>query len=492
MSLASELKKLSGIEISNLIKQKKISPTELVKSTWEEMQLVNKDLNAICESMYEEALEIANHATIKLTRTSAQDLPLYFGVPFTIKEMLAVKGKKRTAGNYHYRNEVMDFNSTVVERVLKSGAIPMATTNVPELGFWFETDNVVYGRTNNPYDLSRTCGGSTGGEAALVGAGVSPFGLGSDIGGSIRMPAAFCGVYGHKPTWKSVPLTGSFPSTQESIQEDSGPAYALTTLGYLCRRAEDLFPLMSLLIGPDGFDPETRTDYVLGEPLKSMKGLKVFIMPDPKIFLCRGTDEEMQDEVRNFAEKLSQDGAEIEELDPSLFKKSILVWAKALGENRSQSFQEKLTRGSGINWAKDVFDFVKGKGKYTFPSFIISLLEGKASDSNGVQEAKEELHRIDQVLKEKLGSTGVLLLPTHPRVAPKHRQPYRSPFDFLMTGIFNALGYPATSAPTQLNSKGLPLSVQVVALPFQDHLCLSVAAKSQDYFKGWTPPPGPH
>src|SRR5262249_8717417 len=152
-----------------------------------------------------------------------------------------------TGGLYARRGKPATRDATAVKRLRAAGAIPLGVTNVSELCMWMESANTVYGRTSNPYDLARTPGGRSGGEGAIVGAGASPVGLGSDVGGSIRMPAFFCGVFGHKPTGGLIPNTGQFP-----IAENDALRY-LTT-GPLCRRAEDLWPIVRTLAGPDGED----------------------------------------------------------------------------------------------------------------------------------------------------------------------------------------------------------------------------------------------
>src|SRR6185503_363040 len=139
-------------------------------------------------------------------------------------------------------------DAVAVARLRAAGAIPLGVTNVSELCMWMESDNRVYGRTNNPYDQARTVGGSSGGEGAIIGAGGAPFGVGSDIGGSIRIPAAFCGVVGHKPSGRLVPNTGQFPPAE-------GPANAYLGTGPLVRRVRDVWPLLRVMAGPDGHDP---------------------------------------------------------------------------------------------------------------------------------------------------------------------------------------------------------------------------------------------
>ena len=147
-----------------------------------------------------------------------------------------------------------------MQRLIEAGAIPLGVTNTSELTLWIESSNNLYGRTSNPYDPTRTAGGSSGGEGAAVGCGGSPFGVGADIGGSIRIPALFCGVFGHKPSSGLVPNTGMYPPTP-------GEAGRMLGTGVIARRAEDLMPLLRLIAGPDGADPADAIRHARGSRL---------------------------------------------------------------------------------------------------------------------------------------------------------------------------------------------------------------------------------
>ena len=186
-------------------------------------------------------------------------LPPLLGVPCTIKEFLKTSGMPHTGGLAWMADGVADTDATVTARIKAAGAIILGVTNIPEGGLWMETYNSIYGRTRNPWDLRRTSGGSSGGEAALISTGASPFGIGSDVGGSIRIPAAFCGTVGHKPSGGLVPNTGHFPA---DVPDGAG--------GYLCtgpmtRTVDDAWLVLKVLAGPDGQDPACRP-MALGDP----------------------------------------------------------------------------------------------------------------------------------------------------------------------------------------------------------------------------------
>ncbi|UOF01461.1 amidase [Bdellovibrio reynosensis] len=478
--------KLSALEIASKVAKKEVSPTEVIEAHIARIEEVNPKLNAMVEDDFVRARKKAHEQTDLVAKDNS-DLPPLFGVPFTVKEMFAYEGMKRTGGSIHHKNDVMNWDSTLVTRMKVAGAIPLGTTNVPELGFWFETFNPVYGRTNNPYDLGRTPGGSSGGEGALLGAGASPIGLGSDIGGSIRMPAFFCGVFGHKPSRYLFPLTGHFPFGQEDFLELSEDKYPWTSTGHLTRKASDLYPLTKILMGADQSDIYTMKNPSLDELTSEWAGRKILICPEPAFHRARGTDQELAQVVRNCGKLFSELGAEVEELDPRFFVRSAELWFAALKHSKRTNLYELLMGpNQHLSVGKEILKLAVGKGDYTLPNLIVSLTEIFDKSKKDFSAEMADLYKMKADLDAKLGDNGILLIPPHPRVAPKHRQPLWSPFDFIYTGIFTTLGNPATVAPTGLNAEGMPLGIQIVAKHMKDHLTISCAELIEQTFGGWT------
>ncbi|MEK6628032.1 MAG: amidase [Bdellovibrionota bacterium] len=487
--------KLSAFEIARAIKKKEISPLEAVQTHIDYVEKVNPNINAVVEKLYDEALALAKIQTEQIARLNAQaiaDLPQLFGVPFTIKEMIAHKGSRRTGGSYHKKDAVMDFDGSIVQRMKAAGAIPIATTNVPELGFWVECYNAIYGMTNNPHNNSHTPGGSSGGEAALIAAGASPFGLGSDIGGSIRMPSAFCGIYGHKPSNRIVPITGHFPYAIEDIRKLKGGKYPYTTLGPMARKAQDLYPLLKLMIGPDGVDQETLNDFKLKERSKNFSQVKVYYISAPEIFLARGASAEVSETVELVAQYFKDLGCKTEALRADVFSKAGLYWSSALKSTKEKTFEQNLTNEKGLFFIKEIVAMGFKKSIYTFPSLGISAMERmlgfiKKKDSSAILlELENKIKEINSLL----GDNAVLIMPTFPSVAPKHYHAIFRPLDFLYTAIVNALQMPATSAHVRMNKKGLPIGVQIVGAQFNDHLTLACAEEIEKGFAGWQAPLG--
>lgn len=207
---------MSAFELAHAIRKRELSSQEAVAAHVELARALNPTLNAIVVDRYEHAMREARQADERLARgeLDVDTLPPLFGVPCTIKESFAYAGLPNTSGLVRRREVIAERDATAVERLRAAGAICIGLTNVSELCMWMESNNRVYGRSNNPYDPRCIVGGSSGGEGAIVGSGASPFGLGADIGGSIRMPAFFCGVFGHKSTGGVVPGTGMYPLSE--------------------------------------------------------------------------------------------------------------------------------------------------------------------------------------------------------------------------------------------------------------------------------------
>src|SRR5277367_1191952 len=223
---------LSAIEQARLIRERKISSVELIEAHLRRIGELQPSINAVTEVLCETALAEARRAD------GMEAGGALHGVPFSVKDSIEVAGTVSTAGSVGRSAASVD--ATLVARLRAAGAIPIAKTNLPELLFAFESDNYIFGRTNNPYDVSRTAGGSSGGEAALIAACGSPMGLGSDCAGSVRLPAAFCGIAGIKPTSGRLPRLGHFPPEGAWFE-------SLWQIGPMARYVEDLRLMLGVL-----------------------------------------------------------------------------------------------------------------------------------------------------------------------------------------------------------------------------------------------------
>ncbi len=257
---APPLTERSAADLAAAIRAGDLRAREVVEAHIAAIERLNPSLNAIVATRFDSARSEADAADAMVAAASDRsELPPLLGVPCTIKESLAVAGMPNSAGLHHRRNLRATANATAVQRLFDAGAICLGVTNVSELTLWIESTNRIYGRTNNAYASGRTAGGSSGGEGAGVASGFAPLGLGTDFGGSIRIPAFFNGVFGHKPSRGLVPNSGAFPAPRDEI------GARMLAIGPITRRAADLWPVVRTIAGPDGSD-STVEPFELGDP----------------------------------------------------------------------------------------------------------------------------------------------------------------------------------------------------------------------------------
>lgn len=481
-----EVLKKSGLEIGRLIRAKKISVEEVFKLHFQLITRFNPALNAVVESNNERGFEKAKRLDQNLKNQNLDTKP-YYGVPYTCKEIISIKGFHRTGGSYYHKDDIADETGSAVERVDQQDMILLGTTNVPEFGLWFETKNTIYGRTKNPYNEKKTAGGSSGGEGSIIGLGASPIGLGSDIGGSIRVPAFFCGIFGHKPSYKLVPLTGHFPNSNQSLSQMTENEYPLTSIGPMTRKAEDLLPILKIMAGADSFDKYTVSNHQ--ELLNKTPVLKkVYVLSDPEIHGTTRTHSEIKKAVENAASYFEQLGHPVVEIKTGFFKDALMLWSSRLSGGKRPSFSEMISPNKSINPWQEISKLLAGKSNHTLPAFILSQLDGRVHDIESLEHYQEKLKLFKTELNQLLGENAVLLFPTQPRSAPYHNQLFLSPFDFVYAGIFNALEVPVTQAPLAMDSKKMPIGVQVVGAWGNDVLTIKVACDLEAAFGGWQPP----
>jgi fatty acid amide hydrolase 2 len=342
---------------------------------------------------------------------------------------------------------------------------------------WIESHNRVYGRTRNAYDPSRIAGGSSGGEGAAVGAGISPIGLGSDIGGSIRLPAFFNGVFGHKPTAGLLPNTGQFPSTR-------GEAGRLLATGPLTRRAEDLMPLLRILAGADAGDPLSR-DAELGDPAEvSLDGMEVTLVEGR---LLPPVHPALDAARRRAADALEAAGARVRWAPLRRLAAGLEPYLATLADGAGVTTAELLAEaGAAPLRARDL---LRRGGDHTAQVRLLLAAEatfGRLPERRS-RRAVDAGRRLAAELEELVGD-GVLLHPPFGRPAPRHGRTVGRPWVILHAAVFNLAGLPATEVPLGLDRRGLPLGVQVVAGRDRDHVAIAVAQELERTLGGWVPP----
>jgi fatty acid amide hydrolase 2 len=473
----------SAVQLASAIRTGELSAREVVGAHIERLRGGAQRVNALAAERFDAALAEADVADVRLAAaTDPRELPPLLGVPFTVKESISVAGMPNAAGLIARAEHRAERDAPSVARLRSAGAIALGVTNTSELTLWIESDNRLYGRTNNPYDITRTAGGSSGGEGAAVGSGGSPFGLASDIAGSIRIPALFCGVFGHKPSSGLVPNTGMWPPSD-------GDAGRMLAQGPLARRAEDLMPVLRLLAGPDGEDPLARAAE-LGDPASvSLAGLRVTVVDDASL---RPPSREMRDARERAAGALLAAGATVRTIRLRSWRRVAMPFLATLqagsgadtGRTTMALLQESGERAPRLR------DLLRDRAVHTVPTRITligELLPGQG-DTPARRRLLAEGKAIVTELIDAIGD-GVLLHPAHPRVAPRHGSTIGRPWLLSPAAVFNLAGVPVTEVPLGRSAEsGLPLGIQVAAGAGCDHVSIAVALELERVFGGWQPP----
>lgn len=471
----SALTQRSASSLARAIRARETTAREVVEAHIDLLERVNPFVNAVVADRYEQARDEADAADALVAAAApGETLPALLGVPFTVKESIAVEGMPNAAGVVARSKLRSTHSAPVVRRMTAAGAIPLGVTNTSELCMWIETTNRLYGRTSNPYDLRRTSGGSSGGEGAVVGSGGAPVGIGTDSGGSIRMPAFCCGVFGHKPSTGLVPVTGTFPPPR-------GDTGRLTANGPLVRRAEDLMPVLRALAGPDPEDPWSAT-MPLGDPAKvRLDGLRVLL---PEHAWLRPVSRELMLARERAAAALESLGARVEHLPLRIARRMVEPYLALLSQGGSLHDVFRA-EGSDVGWRSTV----RRTGEHTLATKLLLLGEPFQSRSPAFRTGKALAAGLEfaREFAETVGSA-VVLHPPAPTVAPRHGMTVGKTYWPQPMALFNLAGLPVTQVPLGLNERGLPLGVQVAAGPGRDHVCIRVALELEKTFGGWVPP----
>ena len=479
---AQALIERSATDLARAIRSGETTSRDVVEAHIERLEHVHERINAVVVNRYDAARADADAADARVAATANTDeLPPFHGVPCTIKESIAMAGMPNSAGLVSRQAYRSTENAPTVQRMIDAGAIPLGVTNTPELCLWIETENRRYGRTNNAYSANRTAGGSSGGEGAAVGSGGSPLGLGADIGGSIRLPAFFNGVFGLKPSPGLVPSTGQFPTTETEV------AAKMLTIGPITRRAEDLIPMLRVLAGPDGIDPYMR-DATIGDPADvSIADTKILLSEDASFV---PVSHELRAARLRAAEALEQVGAKVETISLRSMKRALELYLAVLKLEAGVSVADLIVAEGSLKVG--LRSALKRKGPHTRALRLLLFSEwmtGKMPQGS-LRKAAAAREAFEKEMKAAIGDA-VLLHPTHPRVAPRHGRTVGKPWLLTTTAVFNLAAVPVAQVPLGLNPRGLPLGVQAAAGVDRDHVAVAVALELERAFGGWVPPTDP-
>jgi Asp-tRNA(Asn)/Glu-tRNA(Gln) amidotransferase A subunit family amidase len=471
---------LSASEIAAQIRRKEISPVEVARAHLDRIERLNPKLNAFVDCKPEVVLSHARDAERAILRKNKnkEELGPLHGVPVSIKSSIDVAGHRCEAGTRFREGHIAAEDAPLVMRLRAAGAVILGVTNTPELLMAWETDNLLYGRTSNPWDLTRTAGGSSGGEAAAIAAGLSAGGVGSDGGGSIRVPAHFCGICGLKPTPGRIPSTGHYPKA-------AGPFALIGVVGPMARTIEDVQTLFAAMAGwddgdpcsaPAKFDNDVRE---IDEP--AIRTVNIgFFEDDGRTPVTKETSEA----VKRSASLLSNCGFHVEPFRPEGLEEARQRWWEFFGIAGGMMLQSDL-RGRESELSPMLREFLfwtSASPAHTGESLLAAWL--------GRDAVREKI--LLQMRKYP-----VLICPTAAVPAFRHGErewqvesrtvKYLDAWSYCEW--FNLLGFPAVVVPIGQSEKGLPVGVQIVARPWEEELVLAVAAKLEKERGPWQAPP---
>ena len=444
--------------LAQRIRDRSLSPVEIAQAHLDRIESVNPKLNALI-AFPDGVMERAREAEAAAMRGEFWG-PLH-GVPFTVKDCVDTAGVVTTRGSRLYENHVPAADATVVTRLKDAGGIFIAKSNMPEFALWWETDNLVYGRTENPWMIGRTPGGSSGGEAAAVASGMSPLGIGSDVGGSIREPANYCGIVGLKATHGRIPLTGHWPEALLRFMH----------VGPIVRSVGDAALALSIMAGPDGAD-----HYALPVPLPEVSdlvspaGLRVGWCPEGPF---APVDRQVQDTVASAAASLGELGCSVEPV-------GLDGWENMSG----QQISARIFAAEGNVYLDPI---IEGRKDLLALSMQRRLnIPGPSYDE--YLEAMEQVERLRAAAIRLFNDYDVLLLPTGPMVAHPHdtrrheigSETAPARHALTCTVPFDLTGSPALSVPFGLSDGGLPIGVQIVGRHFEEATILRVGAALEE------------
>ena len=477
----------SASELSAALAAKKVSAVELAQDAISRIERHDGKINAICVRDFARGLEAARAADAAIAH--GENKPL-LGIPLTVKESYNVAGLPTTWGFPPQKHFIPPEDALAIFRVKQAGGVILGKTNVPlGLGDW-QSYNEIYGITNNPFDLGRTPGGSSGGSAAALAAGYGPLSLGSDIGGSLRVPAFHCGVYAHKPTYNLVPVRGHTPPPFPAIPLDRDMA----VVGPMARSAADLSLLLDVIAGPDPLEAGVGYKLALPPPRHNeLKGFRVLVIDSDPLL---PTNKDVRSAIGKLASNLAGSGAVVTGQSPLLpdFAESSRLYMRMLMSFISAFFPPEVIAGAQAGAAK-----LAAENK----SLAAERLRGMTLSHRDWVMDDGARARLRAQWRELFKNFDAVICPVMPTPAYPHdhspdQEVRRIDIDgkdyvyadqLAWPGIATLPGLPATAIPIGLSPQGLPVGVQIVGPWLEDRTPLKLAELIEREFGGFVPPP---
>ena len=477
----------TAIELSAALAAKQVSAVELAQDAISRIERHDARINAICVRDFERGLDAARAADAARARGETRPL---LGIPLTVKESYNVAGLPTTWGFPAQKDFTPPEDALSISRAKAAGGVILGKTNVPVgLGDW-QSYNEIYGTTNNPFDLGRTPGGSSGGSAAALAAGYGPLSLGSDIGGSLRVPAFHCGVYAHKPTYNVAPVRGHTPPPFPPIPLDRDMA----VIGPMARSAADLSLLLDVIAGPDPLDAGVGYKLTLPPPRRNaLKDFRVLVVDSDPVL---PSDKDIRGAIEKLAGGLARSGVNVARQSPLLpdFAESSRLYMRMLMSFLGAFFAPEVIAGAQAGAAQLTADN---------KSLAAERLRGMTQSHRDWVLDDGARGRLRAQWRELFKTFDAVICPIMPTPAYPHDhssqqearrvkidgKDYAYPDQLAWPGIATLPGLPATAIPLGLSPEGLPVGIQIVGPWLEDRTPLELAALIEREFGGFVPPP---
>ncbi|GAA5117294.1 amidase [Pseudonocardia adelaidensis] len=477
----------SAVELVEAMEAGAVSAVELAEQAIARIERHDGTLNAVCVPDFERALEAARAADAARTRGEARPL---LGVPMTVKESFHVAGLPTTWGIPEFAGFVPDSDAVAVQRVKAAGAVVLGKTNVPFALGDMQSYNAIYGTTGNPWDAQRTPGGSSGGSAAALAAGYGALSIGSDIGGSLRNPAHYCGVYAHKPSLGLLPLRGHTPPDVPVVPAESD----LAVIGPMARTAADLKLLLDVLAGPDPLGAGVAYRLALPEARHDeLGGYRVLVVDSHPLIPSASSVRAAIDAV---AAGLAAAGAKVERESPLLPDQA----------ETARVYARLLMSTLGARFPVEVYEHVRAEAGQLADddrSLTAERVRGAVASHRDWLAADAQRAVLRQQWRDLFAEFDVVLYPVMPTPAfPHDHSPMGTRridvdgadhdyFDQIaLAGVATLPGLPATSLPIGTSDEGLPIGVQAIGPMFGDRTTIRFAELVERELGGFRPPPG--
>lgn len=468
----NELLELDAVSIAEKIKQGHLTSEQITKTLIKHIENVNGTLNAVVEERFDLALQEAKDKDRQIEQVDLTKQPLY-GVPISMKESFHVKGMKTTGGIFHRKDLIMSNDAAVVRKLKAAGAIILAKTNTPALCFCQETDNKLYGRTNNSWNVKKTAGGSSGGEGALIGVGGAPVGMSSDIGGSIRFPSHFNGVTGFKAGMEQISPEGHFPETTLSLQK------RMSTFGPIGKSVRDVRTVYDIVKNKHN-----------GQEKRLYEKFVIDILPADNGFPLSEPIAQKLTELMDFFSTQYETNWAI----PPYFNDSAQLWQEIMSIDGARETRDLAFNTDRINLYKKY-----GKERLTRRTNTHHYLSWALIGANMFKPSTKRIHEIeaiiergDRTLKNHFKNR-ILIMPVYHRSALKHGELFKELFSIKKTfkqfmpytAYANVWGLPALTIPVGFDDKNLPFAIQLISINGNENSLFDIGEKIEAKFGGY-------